>query len=273
MRPGSPHGSDAERPLEGRTVLITRAAGEGAGLAAAVRQRGGEPWEVPVIAIAGPPDPAALAAAARRAGDYAWLVFTSRHGVQHFLAAVEAAGTGRGALARARVVAVGPATARAIREAGVTAAVRTPATADAAGVLDLLLREVRPGERVLVVRPLEAALDVAERLRAAGVAADEVVAYRTVAAHAPGALEPVLRARRVDYVTFTSGSTVRRLLEAAGGPGVLAGARIACIGPRTAEAARAAGLEVHVVARETTAEALAEAVAADAAERRRAPGR
>jgi uroporphyrinogen III methyltransferase/synthase len=51
------------------------------------------------------------------------------------------------------------------------------------------------------------------------------------------------------YVTFTSSSTVRFLIEAIGGVERFpAGARIVSIGPVTSETARALGLEVHVEA-------------------------
>lgn len=254
----------APGPLAWRRVLITRAAGEGRSLADAIRRLGGEPWEVPVIAIAGPPDPAQVAAAAARVPEYGWVVFTSRHGVERLVAALEAAGVGAQALRGCRLVAVGPATARALEGEGL-AAVRVPESPDAAGVLRLLLQEVRPGDRVLVVRPLEAAMDLATPLRAAGAEVDEVVAYRTVPALPAGALAPALRERPVHYVTFTSGSTVRALLDAAGGPEALQGVRVACIGPRTAEAARRLGLTVHVVGPGNSVEALAEAIGADAA--------
>src|SRR5207245_2096708 len=56
-------------------------------------------------------------------------------------------------------------------------------------------------------------------------------------------------ARAADYVTFTSSSTVRFFLEAAGGEaGLSGGTRIVSIGPVTSAALREHGLEPHLEA-------------------------
>ena len=69
-----------------------------------------------------------------------------------------------------------------------------------------------------------------------------------------------------DYVTFTSSSTVRYFMSAAGGlPG---GARVVSIGPVTSATAREHGLEVHVEAERHDIEGLVEALIADAGEGR-----
>ena len=72
------------------------------------------------------------------------------------------------------------------------------------------------------------------------------------------------RAGTLDAVTFTSGSTVDELRLAArarrrspASPGRVA---VACIGPVTADAARAAGLPVDALAQEATIPALADAL-------------
>jgi uroporphyrinogen III methyltransferase/synthase len=71
-------------------------------------------------------------------------------------------------------------------------------------------------------------------------------------------------ARGADYLTFTSSSTVRNLLEALDGD-LPAAARVVSIGPVTSEAAREAGLEVAVEAERHDIEGLVAALLADAA--------
>ena len=77
-----------------------------------------------------------------------------------------------------------------------------------------------------------------EGLPAKGWTVDAVVAYRTVAA----TVEPAVlaRAAAADAITFTSGSTVRSFVAAAGRDAVPA--TVVCIGPVTAAAALDAGL-------------------------------
>jgi uroporphyrinogen-III synthase len=83
-----------------------------------------------------------------------------------------------------------------------------------------------------------------------------VEAYRTVAGSpSPGALEA---ARSADAITFTSSSTVTNYLDVAGAERVPS--LVVCIGPVTAETARAAGLTVDVVADEHTIDGLLDAL-------------
>jgi uroporphyrinogen-III synthase len=89
---------------------------------------------------------------------------------------------------------------------------------------------------------------------------EAVVAYRTLAVGNRLPEAALDEAAGADVVTFTSPSTVRAYLDAAGDrrvPPV-----VACIGPVTAEAARRAGLRVTVVADEQGAAGLVRAVLA-----------
>ena len=95
-----------------------------------------------------------------------------------------------------------------------------------------------------------------DALRAAGWQGDVVGAYRTVPA-TPSA-EELAAARMADAITFTSASTVTRYLEAARPDAVPP--VVACIGPVTAEAARAAGLTVTAVAEAHTIDGLVAAL-------------
>jgi uroporphyrinogen-III synthase len=84
------------------------------------------------------------------------------------------------------------------------------------------------------------------------VQVDVITAYETVLGRGGDDLPAALRAGQVDAITFTSPSTVRNTLrrlqvEAGLGPDALAGVRIACIGPVTADAAKAASLSVAVM--------------------------
>jgi uroporphyrinogen III methyltransferase/synthase len=90
--------------------------------------------------------------------------------------------------------------------------------------------------------------------------------YETVAETPPAAL--VEEALGADYITFTSASTVRFFLEAAGGAERLSPpARLVSIGPVTSAALREAGLEPHVEASRHDVEGLVEALLADAADK------
>jgi uroporphyrinogen III methyltransferase/synthase len=102
---------------------------------------------------------------------------------------------------------------------------------------------------------------VPDALRERGADVDVVALYETVREEpAPGELEA---AKGADYVTFTSGSTVRNLLDLLGDR-FPREARIVSIGPITSAAAREAGLEVAVEASRHDPDGLLEALLADA---------
>ena len=92
-----------------------------------------------------------------------------------------------------------------------------------------------------------------------GARVEVVEAYRTVAPeHLAERVREVL-ALRPDCLTFTSSSTVRNLVEAAGAE-ALRGIPVASIGPITTQTARALGVEVATQAKVYTVEGLVAAV-------------
>src|SRR5207248_9612388 len=93
------------------------------------------------------------------------------------------------------------------------------------------LRDV-PVSRALVARAAEARDVLPEALRDRGAEVEVLALYETVAEPLDdGALAA---ARAADYVTFTSSSTVRFFLDAAGGEAELSeGTCVVCIGPVT----------------------------------------
>ena len=118
------------------------------------------------------------------------------------------------------------------------------------------------GKVVVVTRPRAQAQAFAGLLEAAGA---RVLLVPTIAIEPPASWEPLDRAlQRLDtyrWAVFTSVNGVemtrRRLEEKGRGAEVFRGRRLAAIGPATAEALRAWGLEPEVVPDEYVAEALA----------------
>lgn len=254
------------RPLFGRRVVVTRPRAQSGALAERLEGEGAEVILFPTIALVPPPDPAALDAAVARAADYDWIVFTSANGVAAFFARLSAAAGDVRSLAGARLAAIGPETAAALGERLLRPAV-APADHRAEGLLAALPAEAVRGRRILLPRAAGARAILPETLRARGAVVDEVVAYRAVPppdADVTG-LRAELEAGRVDALTFTSSSTVDNFVALVGRDvlaRVLRDGRpaIACIGPVTAETARAHGLTVDVVPRVYTTAALTAAL-------------
>jgi uroporphyrinogen-III synthase len=240
-------------------LLVTRPAHQADALVEALAAHGIGAAAVPTVALLPGPNANDLDAILGSLGDNSWLVITSVNGADVVLDRLR--GRKAGLPASTRLAAVGPATAAALQAGGlrvdhVPREYRTVAIADGLGDLE--------GVRVALARADAATPELADTLRARGAVVEEVVAYRVV--EAPRASRALLDAairQGIDGVTFTSGSTVRGLVKLAG---ATAGQPVTelpayCIGPVTAQVARAAGFEVAVVAAEHTISALAEAIA------------
>lgn len=248
--------AEAQQPLRGKRIVVTRAEEDAEALSTRLRAAGAEPVALPLIRIENTSNLKALGEASARWASYDWLVFTSPHGVAHFLADVALAGA-----AQPRIAAVGPATARALEAHGLRVDA-IPAVFAAAHLPDAILA-IQPDlldARIAVIGPEEAGGPreegmLVERLGRLGAEVDEVAAYRTLPA-ALGEADPT----DWDAITFASGSAARALADLLEARHLPAHTRVVCIGPGTARAAQEAGFRVTAVAREPSLDGLVAAL-------------
>jgi uroporphyrinogen-III synthase len=235
-------------------VLVTRAREQADGLAGELVAAGLEPVLVPTIAIQLDPAGGELDRRVRSVGSYRWVVTSSANGARAVVAAGRRVGT---ELTGPSWAVIGPATRRVLEAEG-TAVEFQPSHA-AASVLGAEL-PIEARDRVLVIRGDLADEQLVFRLRARGAEVDEVTAYRTCEAPETSRrlLGEVMRGGPIAAVAFTSGSTVRGLvaLGRVESIDVLAIPSI-CIGPETADEARAAGFRILAISATPEAAALA----------------
>ncbi len=237
----APH---AAGPLAGRTVVVTRTGERARGLVDALERAGATALELPLTRQVEPADGgAALRAAAATVQDNGWVVLTSVNAVDRFMGALRDAR----ALGSVLVAAVGPATADALRRAGVEPDL-VPAEHSARALVEEFPDAGSAGARRVLFPSADLAPGtIAEGLGQKGWDVRRVEAYRTVPRTAP---EPALLdvVAAADALTFTATSTVQAFLalRTAAGVPVTPPAHVVCIGPTTAAAARAAGFDgVH----------------------------
>lgn len=251
-----------QRPLAGVSVAVTRARAQASELVARLRELGAAVIETPVIRV----EP--LAGEVPELSRYDLLCLTSPNGVEFLFERLAAAGRDARSLAGVRVAAIGPGTAAALRRRGVIADVVPAERFLAEGLIEALTD--LPVRRALVARALEAREALPEALRARGAEVDVLALYRTVVEPlSPEQLEALARA---DYVTFTSSSTVRNLIAAAG-ERFPARARLVSIGPVTSATLREHGRPPHVEAARHDIDGLVDALLADASSPARPAGR
>ena len=235
-----------ERPLFGRSVAVTRARAQASELAARLRALGATTVEAPTIRT----QPLDVTLPPVR--DFDLLCVTSPTGAEYLFEHLRDARE----LAGVTVAAIGPGTARVLRERGVEPDV-VPERAVAEGLVEALAGH--EFERVLVVRAKEGRDVLPDALRALGAHVELVALYETVAE--PLSVEPREAAGAADYLLFTSGSSVRFFAEAGGS---LSGPRLVSIGPATSAVLQELGAAPDLEADPHTPDGLIAALLADA---------
>lgn len=249
--------------LAGKTVVVTRAEGQGEELYAELRARGADVKLLPLIAIAPPESFVELDGALQRLETFDWVLFTSANAVQavarrkrelHGPASVDGK--------QPKIAAVGPATSRAAEDAGF--AVEYVAGEHSGAGLAAELKDELKGRAVFLPRSDRANPDLPEALKRAGARVTEVIAYRTVAP-SKADRERVNEglSEGVDGILFFSPSAVQNFLELVERKRLqrLQGrAVMVAIGPSTAGALSAAGIPRIAWAADTTTGAVIQAL-------------
>jgi uroporphyrinogen III methyltransferase/synthase len=253
----------ARGPLEGRTVVVTRAAAQASAFVELLEAAGAHVLAAPTIAIEPPPSWALLDAALSHLDRYAWVVFTSVNGVAMVDRRLRERGQAWSALAGHRLAAIGPATARALAAHGLRAEA-VPAEFRAEALVGCLRGLVGADDRVLLPRADRTRDVLVTELSRLVREVDDVPAYSTRPVQADAdRLRAALAGGGVDVVTFTSSSTARNFAElfsAEERRAWLAAVVVASIGPITAGTAAEYGLTTLVMPHEYTIPALARAI-------------
>lgn len=281
------HAEEAERwftsrPLLGKTVLVTRPREQAVGMVRELAALGARVLLQPAIEIGPPSDTAAVDRAIDRLPQVDLVVFSSRNGVEWFLRRIDERGGDARSFARARIAAIGPATAEALAAWRLRSDV-LPDEYRAEALAAALAGDVR-GKRVLLVRASRGREVLAETLVAAGALVEQVVVYesRDVTTLDPE-VAAELTAGRIDWATATSSAIARSVVRLLGlraepthggaGQGAQRHPKLAVISPLTAGVLAELGLPADAVATDYTAPGLVAAIvaweqaASDSAER------
>jgi uroporphyrinogen-III synthase len=254
----------SEKVLAGKRIVVTRAPEQARELVRTLEERGAQVVSLPMISFAPPESSERLDEQLRQLDSFDAVVFLSQNAVRYTFDRCAQLGiqcetrlSGRGFIG-----AVGPATARALKERGV----RVDYVAEK-GTGEALARELGPslaGRRVLLPRSDQGDERVPSALRALGAKVTEVIAYRTTG---PAALSPEILAETqragVDAIVFASPSAVHSLARVVGEtdlPTLSERVPFVAIGPTTANAIRSAGAQVRIEASESSASGIVDAL-------------
>ncbi len=251
------------KPLTGKRIVITRSAAQSEVLARELSALGAIPVVVPLVAFADPEDFAPLDAAIAEIQRFDWIIFTSAQAVR---AVVKRGEELKRSLiqsgSKLRIASVGPVTAEAARQARLR--VDYVAETHTGAALAEELGNRLQGAKVFLPRSDRANQGLPPALKRHGARVTEVIAYRTlrptdVDQRNLGRISEVA----ADAVLFFSPSAVQHFAELFGGQQLRAlqdKLAVMAVGPVTANALRGAGVRRIVLAKETTAGSVVEAL-------------
>lgn len=228
------------QPLAGRSIVVTRPAGQADGLCAALEALGAEPLCFPLLTIAPVADPAPLQAMARHLGEFSLAFFVSPNAVRFALDAMLPVAPWPAGL---KVATVGKGSEAALAERGFTGVIAPSIGFDSESVLALPAFQVDAvnGRRVLVLRGDGGRDLLGDTLTARGARVEYLTCYhRGGPADDPAPLVERARAGRLDALTLTSSEGVAHLL-ALPGADVLKAVPVFVPHPRIAAAAEEGG--------------------------------
>ena len=256
-------GEDSAGALRGKRIVVTRAVEQSSELVRVLEEKGAVPILLPMIAFGVTDNIAELDQAIRDIGAFDWVFVTSQNVLRALQERCRALRLDlRATMAQARVAAVGPATAEALKTAGI--GVAHVATKHQGVSLALELAADVKGKRVLLPRSDRAKHELVDQLIHLGAAVTEVVAYKTIAPD--DAILATIRATLqdgADAVLFFSPSAVHHLQDTLGNEKVLEISRqviFAAIGPVTEKALRAANITRVLLAEDTTVTSIVKAL-------------
>jgi len=253
----------AASTLIGKRVVITRSALQSEELARKLSAHGAIPVLLPLVSFAEPENLAPLDAAITGIERFDWMILTSAQAVRAVVKRGEELNHSLiGPESKLRIASVGPVTAEAARRAGLP--VEYVAETHTGAALAKELGNQLRGAKVFLPRSDRANPDLAPALKRHGAQVTEVIAYRT--------LRPTDVDRKnlrqiaegaMDAVLFFSPSAVQHFVELFGSEQLLNlqdKLAIAAVGPVTAKALREAGVRRTVLAADTTATAVVDAL-------------
>lgn len=247
-----------KKPLSKKSVIVTRAREQASSLVSKLEDLGAEVIEFPTIKIAEPENFDAFDKVLEGLGTYKWLVFTSTNGVEAFFNRLWKKGKDIRTLVGIKICAVGEATGEELNKRGICVDY-IPESFTTAALLEGLLKKVLPDEKVLLARADIGSQELSDGLKSAGIQFEDLTVYRTLTdtENKDDVLE-LLKNNNVDFITFTSSSTVRNFVNSVGIDKIKTAEnlKVACIGPVTAKTCEELALKVDLMAAEYTIDGL-----------------
>ena len=235
------------KPLFGKKILVTRTRHQASKLSKLLYDHGADVVEFPTIEVI--PTSAKLP----NLDKYDWIIFTSENGVKFFIDKINDIRE----LYGKKICAIGPATAQALKDHKIKVDL-IPSEYQAEGIIAAFSKLNIAGKTILIPRAQEARGVLEFELKNMGANVDVLPIYKTIKPKQKINIDLT----KIDIITFTSSSTVTNFMGMIGKKTKIK-AKVACIGPITADTAKSFGLKVVIMAKENTIESMVKAIIND----------
>lgn len=211
-----------QKPLFGKRVVVTRTRNQNSELVEMIRDLGGSALEFPTIKTHIIEDNKVLKKAIAELEKYTYLVFTSPNAITAFFEGLDRAEKDARALAHLKITVIGPGTKKALKEKGILADYM-PEKAVAKSLTQMLEEKLTAEDYVLLPNS-----SIARKYTKAHIERlckiDEIPVYETrQVVESENDLElssrelvGLLQTGEINYITFTSSSTVHHFIERIG---------------------------------------------------------
>lgn len=249
--------------LSGVRVVVTRAEHQAQELCNELAAEGAQVVTLPLIEVVPPADPGPLADVVRRLPAFDRLILTSSNAVEALFGVLQ------GSIpSTLKVAVIGTRTAATLEEYGRQADL-VAEQSHSEGLVEILLRDLQPGERILLPQAADARPLLLEHLVEARAAVEPVVAYeKRLPQGAMQQAEEIFDSGPLGWVTFTAPSIARNFHDLFEHWGRRSSTLLAAsIGPVTSRALRHLGVEPAAEAEEPSAAGLVRAIVGSEAAR------
>ena len=249
--------------LKGKTVAVTRPAGQAEEAGKLIKEKGGKPYYIPAIEIKGLSNFLPIKKFITELVDLQvdYVIFMSTNGVKYlFNAAEDLKHTNKlkEGLAATFVIAVGPRTAEALeKEYGIHVSL-IPTKYSSEGLLECFGEGEVEGKKIRIPRTSNATPTLTEKLKKMGADVEEIYVYESglpVDEKLRDKFYEDLTSGKIDAIVFGSGLSAKNIFKMLSEKAPIETLRdivnsqitTVAIGPTTAEALREMGIKVDVV--------------------------
>lgn len=255
-----------QQSLTGKTILVTRSAGQSSEFSDRLTSFGATIIEMPALEIGPPSNWEALDQTISNLSSFDWLILTSTNGVEFFFSRLHTLGKNQTALSGVKIAVVGEKTAQCLQKQSIQADFIPPNFV--ADSLAANFPEQLAGKKLLFPRVESGGREIlVKELTAKGAEVVEVPAYESACPQSiPPSAEVALQSRNIDVITFASSKTVQFFYQLTSKilpqppEQYLAGVCLASIGPQTSKTCQKLFGRVDIEAQEYTLPGLTQAL-------------